>query len=93
MDKNKFCNRVINLITDQLIEEGYDFDYNSFGVDGFTPSMGTLQKMDQFISNLHIPNELGDMEYIINRGVIKNIREHRRKRFNEDSKENIRQSQ
>jgi len=93
VDKKKFCDRVIKLITDKLIEEGYDFDYNSFGVDGFTPSMGTLLKMDQFISKLHIPNELGDMEYIINRGVIKNIREHRRKRFNKDNEENIRQSQ
>ena len=91
--KIKFVNRITDILTEQLIEEGYNFDYNSFGVDGFTPSMGTLQKMDEFMKDLCIPNEVGDIEYLINREVIKKLREHRREKFNKDNEENIRQSE
>lgn len=90
LKKIKFINRITNKLTEQLIEEGYNFDYNSFSVDGFTPSMGTIQKMDEFIKNLYIPNEVGDIEYLINREVIKKLREHRSEKYNKDSEENIR---
>jgi hypothetical protein len=81
----KFYNKAATTITKRLIEEGYNFDYNSFGVDGFTPSMGTLQKMDEFMKDLCIPNEVGDIEYFINREVIKKLREHRREKYNKDN--------
>lgn len=81
----KFYNKAATTIAKRLIEEGYNFNYNPFSVDRFTPSMGTIQKMDEFIKDLSIPTKVGDIEYLINREVIKKLREHRREKYNKDN--------
>ena len=83
----KFCDKVVKKITDQLLIDGYSFDYNSFGVDGFVLSMKTISDIDKTIISLQLPYELSHLEYLIFQRVVNNLRIDNKK-----NKENIRLS-